>query len=605
MSNEGNKKLTRQEIYQRIRETGGKETYILSEMKRLGFWPNNSDQPTLAESFLEKRKQLQRQLRDLGRQQQLYQDPEKALKELHKERKKAALLRREEKRKERNEARYQRAKSWYETQKKFITFAGEGVSLGLADVNSEEEKLKAQHLPILHDSQMLAQAMGITVNELRFLTYQKDVSTVNHYQRFQMMKKTGGTRLISAPMPRLKRAQYWILSNILEPMPLHSAAHGFVREKSIVTNAAAHVGKEIVINLDLKDFFPTISYPRVKGMFKGMGYSEHISTMLALLCTEADTQEVELDNQSWFVSNGERYLPQGAPTSPNITNIICRKLDARLQGMADKLACTYTRYADDITFSAKGKMDDSTLKKLLWRCRSIIKDEGFVVHPEKTCIMRKHKKQEVTGVVVNDSLSVDRQTLKRFRALLHQIDQTGPEGKYWPYSLKDNDNNKNLFCVIEGYANFVAMVNPDKGTPLQQRVASLKQKYGYQVSPARMGRLNNKLLRLKSSRGETPYDGWWQALPPAPPFKESTAEEIKANKVEQRQAEKMIGQEISEEAENLASQANQTREGTGKREEPESPWMSESTDTGAGAGLGKGMLFIAIALLVVFFLFIK
>src|SRR5690606_31416208 len=118
-------------------------------------------------------------------------------------------------------------------------------------------------------------------------------------------KKTGGLRTISAPMPRLKRAQYWILSNILEPINLHGDAHGFVKQRSIVTNAQAHVGKDVVINIDLQDFFPTVSYPRVKGFFHQLGYSEHVATILALLCTEAETQEVELDGHTWFVSNGE------------------------------------------------------------------------------------------------------------------------------------------------------------------------------------------------------------------------------------------------------------------------------------------------------------
>ncbi len=586
MSDESTKKLSRQELYQRVRETGGKEVYILAEMKRLGFWPKNSEQPTLTETFIEKRGQLQKQLRELGKQQQLYQDPEQALKELHKQRKKEALIRREEKRKERNETRYQRAKNWYDIQKKFITFVGEGLSIGLSKVNSDEDKLQAQQLPLLHDSQMLARAMGITVNELRFLVYQKDVCTISHYQRFQMTKKTGGTRLISAPMPRLKLAQYWVLSNILEPLALHDAAHGFVRTRSIVTNAAPHVGKDIVINLDLKNFFPTISYPRVKGMFKALGYSEHIATVLALLCTEANTQEVELDSQSWFVSNGERFLPQGAPTSPNISNIICRKLDARLQGMAKKLGFTYTRYADDVTFSASSNkgddinpqnIDDSIVKKLLWRCHSIIKDEGFIVHPEKTRIMRKHKKQEVTGVVVNNNLSVDRKTLKRFRALLHQIDKSGLEGKHWAH--RSHNSSSNLLCSIEGYANFVAMVNPSKGIPLQKQIVQLKQKYSYQVNPSRIGKLNNKLLRLKAAAGEAPRENWWQAEPPAPPVKENTTEELKQIATAKKQTKK----------EETKSQ---------QQKESQSPWLSDASNTDSMQPFARVMIFAAIAVLI-------
>src|SRR5690606_12161151 len=134
-----------------------------------------------------------------------------------------------------------------------------------------EARLKQQNLPLLADSQTLATLMGITINELRFLCFQKDVSRINHYRRFSLLKKSGGERLISAPMPRLKRAQYWILENILNRVKLHDASHGFVAGRSILTNALPHVGRAVVINLDMENFFPTVSYRRVKGLFRQLG----------------------------------------------------------------------------------------------------------------------------------------------------------------------------------------------------------------------------------------------------------------------------------------------------------------------------------------------
>ncbi|MBU6953227.1 reverse transcriptase family protein [Hahella sp. HN01] len=518
------KKLTRQEIYQRIRETS-KDEYILSEMVRLGFWPDNSEKPSLSEAFIKKRAELQAALRELGRQQMLYSDPEDALKEMHKQRKKAALAKREETRRKRNEERFQRAQHWREVQAQQITYLGENVSGGLGDAASDDARLRSQNLPVINAAEELATAMGVTLNELRFLAYNKEVSKLSHYQQFAIAKKTGGVREISAPMPRMKRAQYWILDNILAPLSLHEAAHGFVVERSIVSNAQPHVGKDVVINLDLKDFFPTVSYARIKGAFRHLGYSEQIATILGLLCSQQKVQEVEMDGQKWFVSEGERFLPQGAPTSPAISNVICRKLDRRLQSMAAKLGFTYTRYADDVTFSADGKSDDD-VKRLLWRCRSIIKDEGFVVHPDKTRIMRKHRRQEVTGVVVNDKASVERKQLKRFRALLFQIDRDGPAGKTW--------GRGELFAVIDGFANYVAMVNPEKGVPLQQKVAQLKLKYGVKVKPSRVLALNKKRMRLKAAKGEAPREDWWQAQAAAAPEREKTAEQVK----EERKAEK-------------------------------------------------------------------
>ena len=125
--------------------------------------------------------------------------------------------------------------------------------------------------------------MGIKIGELRFLAYDRTVAKVDHYARFTIPKKSGGVREISAPMPRLKRAQYWVLVNILQPLEAHDAAHGFRAKRSILTNARPHAGRRVVINIDLKDFFPTISYRRVKGFFVRLGYPEEVAAPLALI----------------------------------------------------------------------------------------------------------------------------------------------------------------------------------------------------------------------------------------------------------------------------------------------------------------------------------
>ncbi len=524
----GNGKLTRQQLYDKIRETS-KDEYILSEMQRLGFWPTDSQRPTLAEKVIAERAELQTRVVKLAREKRLMEDPQQALKMLHKERKKAAMEQREVNKRARNKTRYERALRWYEIQKKRITFLGERFSFGLRNVDSDQSRLETQKLPLFHESKDIAQAMGISINELRFLAYNKDVSKISHYQRFQMQKKSGGTRIISAPMPRLKRAQYWILDNILSSVKISEYAHGFVEDRSIVSNASPHQRKRVVINMDLQDFFPTVDYRRVKGMFCALGYSEHVATVFALLTTEADTQEVVLDQQRWFVANGERFLPQGAPTSPYISNIICRKLDARLAGIAKKYGACFTRYADDLTFSLDDT-DNKVLTRLLWAVRKVIADEGFVLHPDKTRIMRAHKKQEVTGVVVNDKLSVDRKTLKRFRALLFQIDKDGPAGKEW--------GKGELFNAIDGFANFVAMVNPEKGIPLQKKVANLKRKYGIKVKAGKITALNKKLFRFKSARGEAPRENWWMPLLPEMPVLEKTQQQFDEEKKAAKQANK-------------------------------------------------------------------
>ena len=165
---------------------------------------------------------------------------------------------------------------------------------------------------------------------------------------------------------------------------------------------------------------------------------------------------------------GERYLPQGSPASPAITNLLCRRLDRRLTAMAEKLGFTYTRYADDPTLAAGDSLRH--ICNILKRTESIVTHEGFRINAEKTRILRKSRQQEVTGVVVNAKPNVSNKTLKRFRATLYQIEKDGLEGKHW-------GNSPDIIAAIQGFANFVAMLNPQKGADFQQQVQRIKQKY--------------------------------------------------------------------------------------------------------------------------------
>ncbi|PAC28665.1 hypothetical protein BWI92_18970 [Flectobacillus sp. BAB-3569] len=275
----------------------------------------------------------------------------------------------------------------------------------------------------------------------------------------------GGKRLISAPMPLIKSVQLWILNNILYHIPHTDQSHGFIPQRSIVSNAAQHVGKELVLNLDLKDFFPSISFSRVKGLFQSFGYSGQISTLLALLCTEAEVEQVAIDGKKYFVSIGERTLPQGSPCSPAISNLIAYKLDRRLQGIANKWGFVYTRYADDLSFSC-GSDNLDNFQQLLWSVQEVVKSEGFTVHPEKIHIMRKGSRQEVTGLIVNRQIGIERKELHRFRALLQQIEKNGPAGKTW-------NGNPNLENSMRGYASFVMMVKPELGIRFMKKIDSI------------------------------------------------------------------------------------------------------------------------------------
>lgn len=464
MSTAENSQLTRQQIYDRIRETS-KDEYILEEMIRLGFWSSDQDAPSVPEQLIRQEGELTRELNQLLEKQRAFENREKMLREMRKKRLEESRQKQAETKERRKREREANAQQWREQKTHEIVYLGDGVSGGLHEKTSAPELLEKYHLPNFATVEALAQAMEVPVGELRFLTFHRKVSKLSHYKRFYMLKKSGGVRLISAPMPRLKALQHWVLEHLLQQIPLHPAVHGFRPEHSVVTNAEPHVGQAIVINMDIKDFFPTVSYRRVKGLFHVLGYSEQLATIFALLCTEPEIDEVTLDGETYYVAKSERHLPQGAPTSPAVTNILCKRMDNRLQGVADAVNFVYTRYADDITFSTSEETAQF-VSRVLWQTKEIVEDEGFALHPEKLRVMRKGARKEVTGVVVNEKLNINRKTLDNFRALLFHIEKDGLTGKTWhgsdvsPASLK-------------GYAHYVAMVNPEKGLPLVERINKL------------------------------------------------------------------------------------------------------------------------------------
>ena len=331
------------------------------------------------------------------------------------------------------------------------------------------KKLRERGLPECNTDEEIALAMGISAGKLRFLAFQHYTSPTTHYFRFQVLKKTGEERMIYAPMSNLKAAQRWILKNILEKLEVHDAAHGFCQNRSIVTNAKPHIGAEAIVKIDLQNFFQSISYKRVKELFRGIGYSENTATIFGLICTAAEIETIEIDGKVNHRVTKIRHLPQGSPASPAISNLICYHLDSNLARLAKNIGFCYTRYADDLTFSGSGDAS-RRIFTLINETKSIIANEGFTVNPNKTQILGKSVQQLVTGIVVNEQLNISKKTLKAFRATLYQIEQEGLSDKKWGIST-------NLIAAITGFANYVAMINPSKGAEFLTSVERIKQKY--------------------------------------------------------------------------------------------------------------------------------
>ncbi len=262
-------------------------------------------------------------------------------------------------------------------------------------------------VPAIATSAELARLLDVEPNQLDwFSDYQARertaaVEPLRHYRYRWMMKRSGSLRLIEAPKPRLKRLQRGVLDAILAGIPPHEAAHGFRPGRSVLSFVEPHVGRSIVLKMDLRDFFVTISAARVIAIYLTAGYPEPVARLLTGLCTNTIPRTiweraVELRGDgtraatSW--QDGRLYrsphLPQGAPTSPALANLIAYRLDARLAGLARAAEAHYTRYADDLVFSG-GEAFAKSIDRFPIHAAAIAMEEGFTVQHRKTRVMRR------------------------------------------------------------------------------------------------------------------------------------------------------------------------------------------------------------------------
>jgi hypothetical protein len=376
--------------------------------------------------------------------------------------------RRDEERKVRREL-YRRA--WQAYRRAHIVHLGPGVfwhdtaDVDRFDAADPEKQRQDRALPELRDVEALARALGLTIPRLRWLAYHRDVDSGTHYIRWTVPKRDGSPRLISAPKPELKAAQRWIAREVTEHLPVHGAAHGFLVGRSIATNALVHAGARLVVKLDIRGFYPTVTTRRVKGLLRRAGLGEQVATAMALLATESPRESVVTHGRNYHVAIGPRSLPQGAPTSPSITNALCLRLDCRLSGLARKLGCRYTRYADDLTFSWHGDARPQ-IGALLRGTGAIVHAEGFEVHADKTRVMRSGARQKVTGLVVNQApddrpaARVPRVTQRALRAAIRNR-ELGRPGK------------GETLEQLQGMAAFVMMTDPARGRAFMARIDRL------------------------------------------------------------------------------------------------------------------------------------
>jgi len=297
----------------------------------------------------------------------------------------------------------------------------------------------------------VATLLDVTPKLLRYYLFK-----ANKYRTFQIRKRSGELRTISSPDNALKIIQRKLNQVLHVVYKKRSPVHGFVRDRSIKTNALRHMGCEVVLNFDLENFFPGIHFGRVKGLFSKKPYNlpDQAALTLAQICCH------------------ETVLPAGAPTSPMIANMICASMDAKLKEVAYEFDCMYTRYADDITFSTKTRRFDPSiayrdLSSKKWvvgeRVKNIVEANQFKIHETKTHVRTKHSRQEVTGITINERLNVRRQLIRQVRAMLHAWENYGEEKAATEflakYNRKQRAKDKAEFrSVLRGKLEFLGFI---------------------------------------------------------------------------------------------------------------------------------------------------
>lgn len=338
----------------------------------------------------------------------------------------------------------------------YYDFSRDGNDARLADFD----------LPRVHTPAELADWLELPLGQVAWLIqrfsegHRPQDERSAHYHFRWMKKRAGGWRLIESPKPSLKRVQTQILYEILDRIPPHPAAHGFVPGCSIVSNAQPHVGNRVVLKFDLENFYAGVTFSRVTAIFRSVGYSREAALWLARLTTSAlpPTLAFPDGESAAIVPFLRRHLPQGAPTSPALANLSAFGLDVRLSGMARAFGAAYTRYGDDLTFSGSARFLRS-LRVFIPLVQQIIRAERFRINRKKRRIIRDNQRQTVTGVVVNDRINVSRHEYDRLKAILHNSARFGP-------ASQNRDRHPDFAAHLRGRIAHVTQLNPNRGAKL-------------------------------------------------------------------------------------------------------------------------------------------
>jgi RNA-directed DNA polymerase len=314
----------------------------------------------------------------------------------------------------------------------------------------------------------LASTMLAWFADERGINARTTVEPLLHYRYQWVAKRRGGYRLLEAPKRRLKQIQRWLLRHLLAPIPAAATTHGFVPGRNVRSFAAPLVGHEVVVRVDLQDFFASVGRARVVALLRRLGYPRAVARTVAALCTAATPEHVlrahprqGVDLAARFVVNAalrDPHLPQGAPTSPALSNLAAWPLDRRLAALAASYGAVMSRYADDIAFAGDSGFARA-LRFFLPQVGAIALEEGFAVNHRKTRVLPRSRRQQLCGVVLNERTGVPRRELDLMRALLFNAARFGPESQ-------NRDAHPRFREHLQGKIAWVASVSPAQGEKL-------------------------------------------------------------------------------------------------------------------------------------------
>lgn len=306
------------------------------------------------------------------------------------------------------------------------------------------EKLEKFGLPPIFELRHLSELLGLPESTLVRIVQ----ATPSFYRTFSIPKRLGGKREIATPSPVLLDAQRWVLSEILTKLEVNNCCYGFVAGRSIVDNARQHLNKPVVLKVDLKDFFPSISQNQVMKVFLGLGYPVSVSYFLTRICCL------------------NRSLPQGSATSPALSNLVSSRLDLGVRNYAEGKGLIYTRYADDLTFSG-----DDIGSTEISQVEYIVAQQGFKVNERKTRLLKGRKQKIVTGVSVsNGKLALPRNSVREIKLEAYHVLKRG----YFEHCKSTGSRDPLLLERLWGRIGFWLQVDPEN-TAANRLKAELKK----------------------------------------------------------------------------------------------------------------------------------